>query len=208
MTRKAFDATIALSLLDSHQEFPTDFDRAWRWLGFSRKDNAKRHLIDCGFVEGMDYKVSILKNEELDTLVNPKPLEVIQLTIEAFKTWAMMANTSQGKEIRRYFLECEKTMKAQAQQLSLKQPTQAALPPVPEISKRNLCRKQVDERAMTTGLQHSFLWQQAYRELEYRFGYSIARSRAKNKLEKVEKDEQIDNLLAVMHQLWKSCECA
>jgi phage anti-repressor protein len=192
MTRKAFDATIALSLLDSHQEFPTDFDRAWRWLGFSRKDPAKRSLIESGFVEGIDFHISA----ELRTLDLPRPGERIFLTVDCFKTWAMMANTLQGKEIRRYFLDCEKTMKAQAQQLSLKQPTQAALPPVPEISKRNLCRK------------HSFLWQQAYRELEYRFGYSIARSHAKNKLEKVEKDGQIDNLLAVMHQLWKSCECA
>jgi prophage antirepressor-like protein len=63
-----------------------------------------------------------------------------------------------------------------------------ALPPVPEISKRNQARKLVDERAIASGLQHSRLWQQGYSELEYRFGYPIARSRAKNKLEKVETD--------------------
>jgi hypothetical protein len=77
-----------------------------------------------------------------------------------------------------------------------------ALPAVPEISKRNQCRKLVDQQAITSGMQHSRLWQQAYNELEYRFGYPIAKSRAKNKLEKVENDGQIDNLLAVMHKLW------
>lgn len=77
-----------------------------------------------------------------------------------------------------------------------------ALPAVPEISKRNQCRKLVDQQAITSGMQHSRLWQQAYNELEYCFGYPIAKSRAKNKLEKVETDGQIDNLLAVMHKLW------
>ena len=77
-----------------------------------------------------------------------------------------------------------------------------ALPAVPEMSKRNQARKLVDKQAMTSGMQHSRLWVQAYNELEYCFGYPIAKSRAKNKLEKIEKDGQIDNLLAVMHKLW------
>ena len=77
-----------------------------------------------------------------------------------------------------------------------------ALPAVPEMSKRNQARKLVDQQAMTSGMQHSRLYQQAYNELEYCFGYPIAKSRAKNKLEKIEKDGQIDNLLAVMHKLW------
>jgi hypothetical protein len=37
----------------------------------------------------------------------------IRLTIEAFKSWGMMSRTEQGKLIRKYFLECEKTLKAQ-----------------------------------------------------------------------------------------------
>lgn len=77
-----------------------------------------------------------------------------------------------------------------------------ALPAVPEISKRNQARKLVDEQASKSRMQHSWLWTQAYNELEYCFDYPIAKSRAKNKLEKVEKDGQIDNLLAVMHKLW------
>jgi phage regulator Rha-like protein len=77
-----------------------------------------------------------------------------------------------------------------------------ALPPVPEIPKRNIARKLVDEQARKTGLQHSYLWNQAYYELEYRFGYPIAKSRAKNKLEKIEADGQLDSLIAVMQLLW------
>lgn len=35
---KIFDTTNALSLLGSEKEFPVDFDLAWKWLGFSRKE--------------------------------------------------------------------------------------------------------------------------------------------------------------------------
>ena len=87
-----------------------------------------------------------------------------------------------------------------AQQLPPAEPK--ALPTVPEMSKRNQARKLVDEQASKSRMQHSWLYQQAYNELEYCFGYPIAKSRAKNKLEKIEKDGQIDNLLAVMHKLW------
>jgi phage anti-repressor protein len=216
---KSFDTAIASALLGSNQEFPVDFEKAWKWLGFSRKDNAKVSLLECGFVEGIDFLI----NQELEAptitgWVNPKPNEKIWLTVDCFKTWGMMARTEQGKQIRTYFLQCEKIAKQEAaRQLetnrkiydelanrisNLEPKPLLALPPVPEIPKRNIARKLVDEQARKTGLQHSYLWNQAYYELEYRFGYPIAKSRAKNKLEKIEADGQLDSLIAVMYLLW------
>ena len=172
-------------------------DRAWQWIGYGKKVDAKQLLIK-NFELDIDY---IMLQPELGTLDAPRPKEQIRLTVEAFKMWGMMANTPQGKEVRRYFLACERTAKAQVQQLPAPAEPKA-LPTVPEMSKRNQARKLVDEQASKSRMQHSWLYQQAYNELEYCFGYPIAKSRAKNKLEKIEKDGQIDNLLAVMHKLW------
>ena len=48
---------------------------------------------------------------ELGTLDVPRAKEVICVTVDCFKTWAMMANTPQGKQVRLYFLECERQLK-------------------------------------------------------------------------------------------------
>jgi hypothetical protein len=48
---------IVFDLVISENEFPVDFDLAWRWLEFSRKQNAKESLINCGFIENIDFRV-------------------------------------------------------------------------------------------------------------------------------------------------------
>ena len=40
-----------------------------------------------------------------------RPSEFIKLTIDCFKSFGMMAGTEKGKEIRRYFLMCERQLK-------------------------------------------------------------------------------------------------
>ena len=37
-------------------DFVVDFDHVWKWLGFTRKGNAKR-VLDNNFVIDIDYKV-------------------------------------------------------------------------------------------------------------------------------------------------------
>lgn len=110
--------SLVFRLLQSNDEYPIDFDDAWKWLGFSRKDSAKRHFLSCGFVEGVDYVILHLTVES-DNHVGLSPQEKavlqnkkdIKLAIDCFKSWAMMAGTSQGKKVRLYFLECEKRLK-------------------------------------------------------------------------------------------------
>lgn len=104
-----FNIDVARSLYDSPEPFPVNFEDAWRWLGYSRKDNAKANFLKCGFVKALDYEVfrGIQEN-----LVGGRPSEEICLTIECLKQWGMMCGTDKGREVRLYFLECEKIAKS------------------------------------------------------------------------------------------------
>lgn len=51
-----FSFELAHQLYTSVERFPVDFDLAWVWLEYSRKDSAKR-LLEKNFVEGEDYTV-------------------------------------------------------------------------------------------------------------------------------------------------------
>jgi phage anti-repressor protein len=114
-----FNQENALTLLNSADDFPVDFELAWKWLGFSRKDSAKRTLIACGFEEGSDFLLlhNNVEQIEVEAKTSTKgrrkgeQAEEIWLTNECFKSWGMMASTEKGKEIRKYFLECERQLK-------------------------------------------------------------------------------------------------
>jgi hypothetical protein len=94
-----------------------DFDWAWTVLGYSRKDNAKRMLVSY-FEQNFDYFVQ-LPEESPEALPHDifltsegkskpgRPVEKIYLTVECFKEMGMLAKSDQGKQIRKYFLQCE-----------------------------------------------------------------------------------------------------
>lgn len=100
-------------LLQSADEFPVDFEDAWRWIGYSRKNNAKAALLSAGFIEGTDFRV-LLNNQQNPT--GGRPVEQILLTVDCFKSFAMMAGTPRGHEVRLYFIHCEKQLKALLEQ--------------------------------------------------------------------------------------------
>jgi phage anti-repressor protein len=104
-----FSIELAKQLLNSQDQFPVDFNEAWQWLGISKKNNAKRNFEACGFLKGTDYKV-LLNYEQ--NLYGGRPGEIIKLSIDCFKMWGMMSRTEQGRNVREYFLECEKIAKA------------------------------------------------------------------------------------------------
>ncbi|MDZ8106715.1 MAG: hypothetical protein RM338_14010 [Nostoc sp. DedQUE12a] len=114
MTRE-FTLEIAQQLHNSNQII--DFDWAWSVLGYSRKDNAKRMLTGY-FERNFDYFVQFPEEspEALPYQVfltceeNSKagrPVEKIYLTTECFKEMGMLSNSEQGRQIRKYFLQCE-----------------------------------------------------------------------------------------------------
>jgi phage anti-repressor protein len=110
-----FDKAIAQQLLDSSESFPVDFNVAWEWLGYVRKDLAKRNFLSYDFVKGIDYQVFHVSEENSN---GGRPTESIILSVDCFKMWAMMSKTEQGKLVRVYFLECEKVAKQVQNNLS------------------------------------------------------------------------------------------
>lgn len=95
-------------LLRSSDDFPVDFDDAWQWVGYSRKDNAKAALLSAGFLEGTDFRIFLNHQENSG---RGRPTEKISLTVDCFKSFAMMAGTTCGQEVRLYFIDCEKRLK-------------------------------------------------------------------------------------------------
>ena len=64
-----------------------DLDDAWKWIGYSRKNNAKAALLSAGFIEGADFRISLNDQENSG---RGRKSEVIRLTIDCFKSFAMM----------------------------------------------------------------------------------------------------------------------
>jgi len=103
--------TVAISqeyvfgLLQSKEQFPIDFEAAWNWIGYTRKDSAKKKLVK-NFLEGADFSAIRRKSP-----TGGRSIEHFLLTIDCFKQLAMMAGTSCGREVREHFLECERKLK-------------------------------------------------------------------------------------------------
>lgn len=93
------------SLIQSKEEFPVDFDDAWRWIGWNKKQDGKDVLLN-NFDETVDFLRKGVKSSS-----GGRPGEWIVLTVECFKSLAMMAGTARGKQVRRYFLDCERKLK-------------------------------------------------------------------------------------------------
>ena len=104
-----FSFDTVLVLLESSDRFPVDFDAAWQWLGYHRKDAAKEKLTR-NFERDFDYS-AIWRSVAHSSGFTASKTEVIMLSIDCFKQLGMMAGTEKGKQVRRYFLECERQLK-------------------------------------------------------------------------------------------------
>lgn len=101
---------VVFSLIQSREEFPVDFEKAWRWIEYTRKSDAKE-VLEASFDKGSDFCGEFRKNG-----LRGRPSEKIYLTIDCFKSFCMMAGTSKGKEVRQYFLCCERELKDRIEQ--------------------------------------------------------------------------------------------
>jgi phage anti-repressor protein len=112
-----FTIDTALTLVQSFEQFPVNFDDAWVWIGYSKKQNAKDKLIR-NFTEDRDYTLTKVRETKSDGSFSHY-YELIKVTINCFKEIAMMAGTDKGKEVRQYFLECERQLKSQQEEFTL-----------------------------------------------------------------------------------------
>jgi len=105
-SQKALQALIEqwLKQEDEGLQFPVDFDVAWKIAGYSRKDSAKRKLNKLK--KGFDYSTEMWKNPQ-----GGRFEEIIKMTCDAFKHFCLLAETDEGRQIRQYFIECEKKLR-------------------------------------------------------------------------------------------------
>ena len=84
--QQMFVASFYCFLTYSKNDYVIDLNDIWKWIGFTRKDNAKR-LLEKFFVKDIDYKIMSLNNNKdddevsLQTEENPKggrPVEVCE----------------------------------------------------------------------------------------------------------------------------------
>ena len=68
---------------NSNTDFIIDLDNVWKWIGFSRKDPAKR-LLEKSFTLNIDYKIVFHPNVEQD-LQGGHNKEQILMNIQTFK---------------------------------------------------------------------------------------------------------------------------
>lgn len=104
-----FNFHAALGLLESTDSHPVDFEVAWRWLGYQRKDYAKETLVR-NFERNLDYTFDFSGLNRKNPL-GGRPSDSIKLSLDCFKSFCMIAGTEKGKEVRRYFLQCERQLK-------------------------------------------------------------------------------------------------
>lgn len=91
----------------SGEAYPVDFDQAWQWIGYSRKDHAKTALLSS-FADGVDF------SRELGKSSGGRPSEEIRMSKNCFKQFCMMARTDKGREVRQYFIQCEEKLQSLA----------------------------------------------------------------------------------------------
>ncbi len=77
----------------------------WKWVGFARKDHAKRKCINS-LAKEIDYLLPFKEEQNMGSGGHNK-IKIL-LTKDGFKQLLMLANTERGKQIRLYFIDVEK----------------------------------------------------------------------------------------------------
>lgn len=85
-------------------EFPVPFEAAWRMAEYSTKASAKRELKSLK--KGKQFSTEMLK-----TPGGGRSSELIQLSVDGFKHFCLMADTDAGESVRQYFIDAEKKWK-------------------------------------------------------------------------------------------------
>ena len=111
MSKLVFTQELAQKYYDSEEDFPMPLDAAWQYAGYSTKGNAKQALKSSGLIENIDWVFMIDHKNTLHESQVGRPSETIYLSLDAFKHFGMMAGTEEGKKIRMYFIECEKSLR-------------------------------------------------------------------------------------------------
>lgn len=92
----------------------------YEWLGYTRYDSAVDAFNNCGFSEGLEYEIQF---RSLPGNSGGRQRKDYRLTADCFKAFAMQARTERGKQVRLYYIECERQLKSIVQEQQLKPAT-------------------------------------------------------------------------------------
>jgi hypothetical protein len=94
---------------DSHKDFVIELDKAQKWIGFSRKDGAKK-LLENNFTKDVDYKIENFAPTNGGAKNDPRGgsnKETVKLTVHCFKMLCLRARTDKAFEIHGYYIKLE-----------------------------------------------------------------------------------------------------
>ena len=117
------------------------------WLGSKRHfaDWIKNRIEQYDFEDGRDYITFSQKNDkELNQGVIGRPSKDYHISISMAKELSMVENNEQGKQARKYFIECEKALQS-AKAMTPQTFAQALRAYADEVEQRELMQKQRDE---------------------------------------------------------------
>lgn len=87
-------------------DFVIDLDDVYEWIGFTRKDAAKRLLVKH-FNKDTEYSLESLIPSPVEQVHGGHNKEKIKMSIGTFKAFCMIANTEKGKSTRKYYTKME-----------------------------------------------------------------------------------------------------
>lgn len=89
------------SWAESDEKYPVEFDKSWPWLGYSRKDVAKRAL-EAQFTKDEHYKLY-----EQQKSTGGRRLHLIMLSKSCFKLFCLLSKTKKARNIHEYYMSIE-----------------------------------------------------------------------------------------------------
>ena len=114
--QQMFVASFYCFLNYSKNDFVVDLNDIWKWIGFARKDNAKR-LLEKYFVKKVDYKILLRRSAEQSDSAKKESLlkggynkEQILMTVNTFKKFCLKAGTKKADEIHDYYIKLEELL--------------------------------------------------------------------------------------------------
>ena len=93
---------------DKKNDFVIDFDNVWKWLGFTRKDSAKK-LLEKFFIRDIDYTIALRQQAERKNEGGFNK-ETIMLNINTFKKFCLKADTKKADEVHDYYIKLEELL--------------------------------------------------------------------------------------------------
>lgn len=86
-----------------------DIDLIWKWLGFSKLNNAKRMLVKH-FTKNIDFTSTCLLLPPEQQRRGGHNKETIKMSVDTFKKFCMKARTDQGDITREYYIRMEEVL--------------------------------------------------------------------------------------------------